>query len=66
MFEAGAAADGPVKAKCSKEKKITHQTDIKIQPTFLNEMTPEASMEVLKLAKRLTLCHSCGNLSLTN
>jgi len=50
--------------KCSVCKLSTTQEFIKIVPLDMNlQVEP---MEVLKLAKRLSLCTNCGTLRLTN
>ncbi len=51
-----------VKAACTKEKKITHQREFMIH---LVDNTGMASpLEMMKLARRVVLCTSCGNLRL--
>lgn len=50
------------KAACSKEKKITHQLDILIAP---RDITGDQDVvETMRLARRVVLCTSCGNLRL--
>lgn len=50
------------KAACPKEKKVTLQYDIVIAPVDIEGSADV--VETMKLARRVVLCTSCGNLRL--
>lgn len=50
--------------KCGKCDTVTEHTTVKITPLTINPANNP--LEILKLAKRLTMCTHCGNLRLTN